>query len=72
MDPLDLAGIAPPDEYDAYLLPVARLLRDGATESEIARQLNSGTIRRDARAAEALRKWFREHGPETSGDIHEH
>ena len=38
-DPLGLAGVAPPDEYDSYVGGVYRLLATGATTEQIAAHL---------------------------------
>ena len=46
-DPIGVAGIPEAkDEYDSYLLPVARMLRDGASGDDIARYLHG--VRADA------------------------
>jgi hypothetical protein len=70
-DPYRVADFAPPDEYDAPLMPIARLLLEGATEDEVAGLLRSDDRGRDRRTARALKAWYSEHGPEgaTSRDI---
>lgn len=43
-DPLNLAGIAPDDEYDAYALPLAGMVWHGRSASEIADYLDRACV----------------------------
>ena len=63
-DPYGVDGIAPPDEYDSVLLPVAKLLLEGAPIETIASRLRSEDRERDLRTAHALSVWYRDHGPD--------
>jgi hypothetical protein len=65
-DPFGLAdSSAPEDEYDAYLGPIASMLRRGATVDELAAHLaaaradaNVGDAARDRPAARAMIEWY--------------
>jgi len=72
--PIGLVGVLPEDEYDAYLGPIAHMLRKGASVDDIARHLEDLRIRVivgesmrndevDRRAAELIHAWYARSAP---------
>jgi hypothetical protein len=71
--PIGFIGLLPDDEYDAYLGPLASLLRRGATAADIAAHLQDLRVRvitemhdddADRRSATVIHTWYVRNAPQ--------